>query len=91
MFSLIPLIIVRGGKYIKSQFEIASQVIWQKRLMASLAFRDPGIFGVGIAANIDKGLKVAYNFNFATNVALNVFNNHEISLGFNIFEYIGKK
>jgi len=90
-WDLIPLVIVRGGKYIKSQFEVASQVVWQKRLMASLAFRDPGIFGVGLAANISKGLKVAYNFNFASNVALNVYNNHEIALGFNIFEYIGKK
>ena len=90
-WDLSPLIILRGGKYIKTQFELASQVAWRKRIMASLAFRDPGIFGIGLAANIDKGLKLAYNFNFASNVALNTFNNHEVSLGFNIFEYIGVK
>ncbi|MCX6254981.1 MAG: PorP/SprF family type IX secretion system membrane protein [Bacteroidia bacterium] len=86
-----PLVIIRGGKYIKSQFELASQVMYLKKLWGSLVFRDPGVFGFGFGANIDKGLKIAYNFNFATNVALGVFNNHEISVGFNIFEYLRKK
>jgi type IX secretion system PorP/SprF family membrane protein len=90
-WDIVPLVIVRGGKYIKTQFEVAAQTIWKERLMASLVFRDPGVLGFGIGANISKGLKVYYNFNFATNVAMNVFNNHEISLGFNIFEYISKK
>jgi type IX secretion system PorP/SprF family membrane protein len=90
-WDVVPLVIIRGGKNIKTQFEIASQVIWQKRVMGSVLFRDPGILGFGIGANISKGLKLYYNFNFATNVAMNVFNNHEISLGFNIFEYISKK
>ena len=54
-------------------------------------FRDPGIFGIGLGANIDKGLKIAYNFNFATNVSMVAFNNHEFSLGINIFEYVSKK
>jgi type IX secretion system PorP/SprF family membrane protein len=86
-----PLVIVRGGKYIKSQFELAAQVMYLKKMWGSLVFRDPGVLGFGIGANIDKGLKIAYNFNFATNVALGVFNNHEISVGFNIFEYLRKK
>jgi type IX secretion system PorP/SprF family membrane protein len=86
-----PLLIVRGGKYIKSQFGIAAQVLYLKRVWGSLAFRDPGIFGIGLGANVHKGLKVAYNFNFASNVALGAFNNHEISIGFNIFEYLPQK
>ncbi|MBG0860476.1 MAG: PorP/SprF family type IX secretion system membrane protein [Bacteroidales bacterium] len=90
-WDLTPLIIVRGGKHIKTQFEIASQIIWQKKIMGNLAFRDPGVIGLGFGAKISKGLILYYNFNFATNVALNTFNNHEVSLGFNIFEYIGKK
>jgi type IX secretion system PorP/SprF family membrane protein len=90
-WDIVPLVLVRGGRYVKTQFEIASQVVWQKRFMASLVFRDPGILGFGIGANIDKGLKLAYNFNFATNVAMGVFNNHELTLGFNIFEYLGTK
>ncbi len=86
-----PIVILRGGKYIKSQFEMAGQVRYLKRFSGSLVFRDPGILGFGIGANIDKGLKIAYNFNLATNVALGVFNNHELSLGINIFEYISKR
>ena len=86
-----PLLIFRGGKYIKSQFEIAAQVLYQDKIWGSLVFRDPGVWGVGIGSNIGKGLKISYNFNFASNVALNAFNNHEVILGINIFEYIGKK
>jgi type IX secretion system PorP/SprF family membrane protein len=86
-----PLAIIRAGKYIKSQFELASQVIYLKKVWGSLVYRDPGVFGIGLGANIDKGLKIAYNFNFATNVALGAFNNHEISIGFNISEYLRKK
>jgi type IX secretion system PorP/SprF family membrane protein len=90
-WDIIPFVLVRGGKNVKTQFEVAAQAVWQKRIMASLVFRDPGILGFGIGANIDKGLKLYYNFNFATNVNMGIFNNHEITLGFNIFEYVGKK
>lgn len=86
-----PLMIIRGGKYIKSQFELAGQVQYLKKFSASMVYRDPGVVGFGIGASIDKGLKIAYNFNLATNVALGAFNNHEISLGINIFEYVSKK
>jgi len=90
-WDMVPIVILRGGKYIRSQFEIASQVLYVKRVWGSVAFRDPGVWGVGIGANIDKGIKLGYNFNFASKVALNVFNNHEFILGFNIFEYVVKR
>jgi type IX secretion system PorP/SprF family membrane protein len=86
-----PLVIVRGGKYILSQLEIAGRVVHQKKLWGSLAFRDPGIFGAGIGGKIGKGIMLNYNFNLASNVALNVFNNHEFCLGINIFELAAKK
>jgi type IX secretion system PorP/SprF family membrane protein len=89
-WDILPLVIIRGGKNIKTQFEIASQVIWQKKLMGSLVFRDPGVIGLGLGANISKGIKLYYNFNFATNVSMNALNNHEVTLGFNIFEYISR-
>lgn len=90
-WNLIPLFIFRGGQYIKSQFEIATQLLYHQRIWGTLVFRDPGIWGAGLGVNIGKGLKVAYNFNFSSDVALNIYNNHELCLGFNIFEYIGKK
>lgn len=85
---LSPLVILRGGKYIKSQFEVAAKVSYINRVHASLVFRDPGIIGFGLGADIDKGFKLYYNFNMATNVQLNAFNSHEVTLGINIFEYI---
>jgi type IX secretion system PorP/SprF family membrane protein len=89
-WDITPLVIIRGGKYIKSQFELATRVMYMKKVWGSLVYRDPGVLGFGVGANIDRGLKIAYNFNLATNVALGAFNNHEISIGVNIFEYVGK-
>jgi type IX secretion system PorP/SprF family membrane protein len=89
-WDIAPMVIVRAGKEIRSQFEIAAQAIYLKRFRGSLVYRDPGILGFGLGASISKGLKIGYNFNIATNVALGAFNNHEISVGINIFEYIHK-
>lgn len=89
-WDLVPLVLVRGGKKIKSQFEIASQVVYLERFRASLVYRDPGIIGAGAGMKIDKGLEIGYNFNLATNVTMGSFNNHEISIGINIFEYMVK-
>lgn len=88
-WNLRPLVILRGGRYIKSQFEIAAQAAFQEKITAGLVYRDPGIIGAGIGFNIGKSFKIAYNFNFASNVAMNVFNNHEFILGINIFELAG--
>jgi type IX secretion system PorP/SprF family membrane protein len=89
-WDLSPLFIIRSGKYIRSQFEVAAQVKYMKKFYGSIVYRDPGVFGFGIGANIGKGLIVAYNFNLATNVTLGAFNNHEVCLGVNLFEYLGK-
>jgi type IX secretion system PorP/SprF family membrane protein len=89
-WEIIPLVLYRGGKYIKGQVEIASQVVWQKKLFGSLVYRDPDIIGFGLGANINKVLKIGYNFNYATNVAMGVLNNHEVSLGINIGEFFRK-
>lgn len=90
-FNVIPILVLRGGKYIKSQFETAAQLLYQQKVWLTLAFRDPGVIGAGVGANIGRSLKLAYNFNFASGVAFNVFNNHEINLGVNLFELAGKK
>lgn len=89
-WDLVSLIILRGGQYVKSQYETAVQVLYREKIWGSLVFRDPGIWGAGLGLNIGKGLKLAYNFNFSSEVELNVYNNHEICLGFNIFEFLNK-
>lgn len=85
-----PLIYFRGGKYITGQVGIASMVKYQNNIWGSLSFRDPGIWGFGFGANIAKGIKFSYNFNFASSVALNIYNNHEISIGVNIKDLVKK-
>lgn len=87
-WDITPLVILRGGKYVRSQFEFAAQAMYLKKVWGSLVFRDPGILGFGIGTDAVRGLKIAYNFNLATNVVLGAFNSHEISIGVNIFEYI---
>jgi len=90
-WEMAPLAIIRSGKNIRSQFELAMQVIYMEKFWGSVVFRDPGILGAGIGATIDRGFKLAYNFNFATNVEMGAFNSHEISLGINISEYLFRK
>lgn len=85
-WDVTPLLIFRGGKYIKSQFDIASQVEYMKKVWGSLLYRDSGIWGIGLGANISKILKIGYKFNIASAVAPRIYNNHEISIGVNIFE-----
>jgi type IX secretion system PorP/SprF family membrane protein len=85
-----PLAFIRGGKYIKSQIGIAARVMYQDNLWASVSFRDPSIIGFGIGANITRSIRFSYNFNFATSVAMGIYNNHEIALGINIKELLQK-
>ena len=86
-----PLVLYRGGQNIKGQLEVASQFVWQKKLFVNLVYRDPDIIGFGLGANISNFLKIGYNFNYATNVAMGALNNHEVSLGINISEFILKR
>ena len=86
-----PLAVVRGGKYILSQFEFAARAVYRQKVWGSLVYRDPGVIGAGIGCSIGEALLINYNFNFASNVALNIFNNHEFCLGINIFRLASKK
>jgi type IX secretion system PorP/SprF family membrane protein len=89
-WKIAPLVYLRGGKFIKSQVGIASMVKYQDNIWGSLSFRDPGIWGFGLGANIAKAIRFSYNFNFASSVPLNIYNNHEFSIGINIKELIKK-
>jgi type IX secretion system PorP/SprF family membrane protein len=89
-WNINPLVYLRGGKFIKSQIGIASMAKYQDNIWGSLSFRDPGIWGFGFGANIAKGIRFSYNFNFASSVPLNIYNNHEISIGVNIKDLIKK-
>jgi len=89
-WNINPLVYIRGGRFISSQVGIASMVKYQNNIWGSLSFRDPGIWGFGFGANIAKGIRFSYNFNFASSVALNIYNNHEIAIGVNIKDLVKK-
>ncbi len=76
-----PLAYIREGKYIKGQFGIAARVLYQSNIWASLSYRDPSVIGFGMGARIARGISFSYNFNLATSVPMNIYNNHEIGLG----------
>lgn len=90
-WSVSPLLYLRGGKYIKSQIGFAARVAYQNNLWASLSYRDPSILGFGFGANLTKGIRFSYNFNLATSVALNIYNNHEIALGIDIKDILTRR
>jgi type IX secretion system PorP/SprF family membrane protein len=82
-----PLLILRGGQDIPAQFEIAPTVTWNKRFWATTLYRTGGIFGVGLGGEIIDGIIINYNYNLSTNVALNTFGSHQISLGVRILKF----
>ena len=66
-------------------FEIAPTVVWNKRFWGNVLFRTGGIFGAGLGGEVYNGLMLNYSYNFSTNVALNTFGSHQVTLGVRIF------
>jgi type IX secretion system PorP/SprF family membrane protein len=86
-----PTLIFRGGKYIKNQFEIATQALFQKKFWGSFLFRDNSVWGLGFGAIIYKSVLFNYSYNLNTKIAPNTFQNHEFTLGLNISDFFQKK
>ncbi|MCE5348064.1 MAG: PorP/SprF family type IX secretion system membrane protein [Bacteroidales bacterium] len=85
-WSVIPTLIFRGGEHVPSQLEIAPAVIWENRFWGTLVFRTGGIYGLGFGGEIYKGVLLNYSYNLSSNVALNTFGSHQISLGLRLFD-----
>jgi len=84
-WSVKPTIIFRGGQNVPSQFEIAPTIMWSKRFWGTAIFRTGGMFGAGVGGEIINGIILNYTYNLSTNVALNTFGSHQISLGVRLF------
>jgi type IX secretion system PorP/SprF family membrane protein len=80
-----PTFILRGGQHVPSLFEIAPTVTWNKRFWGNVLLRTGGIYGAGVGGEVYKGIMLNYSFNMSTNVALNAFNSHQVTLGVKIF------
>lgn len=81
-----PMLILRGGQHVPILFEIAPTVTWNKRFWGNMLLRTGGIYGVGVGGEVVNGLLINYSFNLSSNVALNTFNSHQVTLGVRIFK-----
>jgi len=90
-WSVKPYALLRGGQHYPTQLEIASEVRFIKKFWGTAVFRTGGIWGMGLGGEIYKGVLMNYSYNLSTNVALNTFGSHQISLGLRIFDLINIK
>jgi type IX secretion system PorP/SprF family membrane protein len=81
-----PIFILRGGQHVPFLFELAPTVTWNKRFWGSVLMRTGGIYGAGVGGEVYKGIMLNYYYNLSTNVALNTFGSHQLTLGVQIFK-----
>jgi len=90
-WSVKPIVILRGGQNIPVQLEIAPTVTWNNRFWGTIVYRTGGIFGLGLGGEVYEGILVNYSYNLSSNIALNTFGSHQLSLGVRIFNFIKNK
>jgi hypothetical protein len=72
------------------QFEISPTVIWDNHFWGTAVLRTGGIYGLVLGGEVYDGILLNYSYNLSSNVALNTFGSHQISLGVRIFNFINK-
>ena len=85
-WDLEPTLILRGGQHVPMLFEIAPTLTWNKRLWGNVLVRTGGILGVGLGGEVYNGIMLNYSYNLSTNVDLNTFGSHQVTLGVRIFK-----
>jgi type IX secretion system PorP/SprF family membrane protein len=86
-----PFVLLRGGQKYPPQVEFASEVNYNKKVWGLLVFRTGGIWGMGFGAEVTDGIILNYSYNLSTNVALNTFGSHQITLGVRILKNSNKQ
>ncbi len=86
-----PFVLVRGGQNYPTQLEIFSEVRYSEKIWSSLVFRTGGIWGLGFGGEILDGILLNYSYNLSTNVSLNTFGSHQLTLGVKLFKFLGNK
>ncbi len=85
IWAVKPFVLFRGGQNYPSQLELATEASYKNKLWGMLVFRTGGIWGMGFGAEVTEGILVNYSYNLSTNVALNTFGSHQITLGVRLF------
>jgi type IX secretion system PorP/SprF family membrane protein len=86
LWTVKPYALYRGGQNYPSQLELASEVRYNNKFWGMLLFRTGGIWGMGFGAEIRDGILLNYSYNLSTNVALNTFGSHQLTLGVKLFK-----
>jgi len=90
-WTIIPLVIYRGGSTSKKQSEFASHIRYKDKIWGNLALRGKNIFCFGFGMDISKGLLFNYTYNLSTATTVNAFQNHELSIGIRFGEMLKKE
>ena len=89
MWDLVPFVLIRGGKTLKASLKSHPRS-FGIRGYGEVLSTVIGTLGLGLGANIDRGLQIGYNFNLPQMSRWESIN-HEVTIGFNFFEYLKKK
>jgi type IX secretion system PorP/SprF family membrane protein len=81
-----PFVLWRAGKNTPGLLEVATAVTYNKKVWATAVYRSAGIWGLGAGAQLLDGVLINYSYNLSTNVAMNIFGSHQITLGFRLFK-----
>jgi type IX secretion system PorP/SprF family membrane protein len=90
-WSMKSTVIVRGGQNIPVQVEVSPALTWNSRFWGMALYRTGGIFGAGVGGELIDGIILNYSYNMSTNVSMNVFNSHQLTLGVRIFSLMKDK
>ncbi|MBN2480176.1 MAG: PorP/SprF family type IX secretion system membrane protein [Bacteroidales bacterium] len=85
-WALKPFVMLRGGQNYPVQLELASQISYDKSYWGTAVFRTGGVWGLGLGGEIIKGVLLNYSYNFSSNVSLNSFGSHQVTLGVRLTE-----
>ena len=88
LWSVKPFVLLRGGQHYPTQLELASEVLFSKKYWATAVFRTGGLWGMGLGGEIYKGVLLNYSYNLSSNVALNTFGSHQVTLGVRLSDFI---
>jgi len=90
-WTIKPMVILRGGQKSPAQLEIAPAVEWNNKIWGNAVLRTGGVFGAGFGGVITDMIILNYSYNMSSNVAMNAFGSHQLTLGVKILKTKGKQ
>jgi type IX secretion system PorP/SprF family membrane protein len=85
-WNIKPFVLWRAGEHTPGLAEVAASVTFNKKVWGTALYRTAGIWGFGAGAELFDGILINYSYNLSTEVALNTFSSHQVTLGFRLFK-----